>query len=214
MIYTTRRHTPQPEIVLKHPQYGESLTLFLCLRQKDPNCFICIECKRWQQWWPWGKRLKVYWRRLFVLVEMQEYLPLLPVQQLNASFVCRNWLFLRFRFILLFFFSARQVSYSDLSAVPPDLPTAVILFQYYTIWKSVNILYIFNFFLTPYIVQLKLTSTLSLTSIPPSLSSSSCLWMCRSASRLKRSASPMHGGITMRQGSTAGTPTQKKKKRG
>lgn len=44
-----------------------------------------------------------------------------------------------------------------------------------------------------------LTSTLSFTSIPPSLSSSSCLWMCRSASRLKRSASPMHGGITIKQ---------------
>ncbi len=59
----------------------------------------------------------------------------------------------------------------------------------------------------------KLTSTLSLTSIPPSLSSSSCLWMCRSASRLKRSASPMHGGITMRQGSAGDTKRTHTKKR-
>ncbi len=64
---------------------------------------------------------------------------------------------------------------------------------------------------TPRMINVtQLTSTLSLTSIPPSLSSSSCLWMCRSASKLKRSASPMHGGITMRHGSAE----DKKKKSG
>lgn len=45
------------------------------------------------------------------------------------------------------------------------------------------------------------TSTLSSTSIPPSWSSSIIWWMLRRASKLKRSASLMHGGDTTVQGS-------------
>lgn len=153
---------------------------------------------------------------------MQEYLRLLPLQQLSASFVHIHWLFLRFRFFYYFWTSSfphkaiKWLKWADdhcvhgLSAVrtwSTYCSSSFSIFQYFIIWKSVNIYIEF----IPNIVQTKLTSTLSLTSIPPSLSSSSCLWMCRRASRLKRSASPRHGGITMRQGSTAGTPTQEKR---
>lgn len=46
-----------------------------------------------------------------------------------------------------------------------------------------------------------ITSTLSSTSMPPSWSSSISLWMCWRASKLKRSASVIHGGLIWRHGS-------------
>lgn len=57
-----------------------------------------------------------------------------------------------------------------------------------------------------------LTSSLSSTSIPPSLSSSICLWIMRRASRLNRSSSVKHGGLRELQGSKRGKTNQNKKK--
>lgn len=54
-----------------------------------------------------------------------------------------------------------------------------------------------------------LTSSLSSTSIPPSLSSSICLWIMRRASRLNRSSSVKHGGLRELQGSKRGKTQQK-----
>lgn len=56
-----------------------------------------------------------------------------------------------------------------------------------------------------------LTSSLSSTSIPPSLSSSICLWIMRRASRLNRSSSVKHGGLRELQGSKRGKTNQNKK---
>lgn len=53
-----------------------------------------------------------------------------------------------------------------------------------------------------------LTSSLSSTSIPPSLSSSICLCIMRRASRLNRSSSVKHGGLRELQGSKGGKTNQ------
>lgn len=58
-----------------------------------------------------------------------------------------------------------------------------------------------------------LTSSLSSTSIPPSLSSSICLWIMRRASRLNRSSSVKHGGLRELQGSKRGKTNQNNKKK-